>query len=159
MKITIKDGQATKIEGGGKAGALWSYIWGKEKNKKPIYFPGPGVNWLEEIMWAVNPKGRRIVGGYTGQNAAWGWEGSDRRAGIIHFGIGDGGMMTEEMPRLVHHHRDVVIHFPTLIVDGNPIIENGHLLLLDDPEVREMAKKYGDPDEVLRVEWVPDPKK
>jgi hypothetical protein len=42
-------------------------------------------------------------------------------------------------------------------VDGKTIIDNGHLLILDDAEVREVAKKYGDPNEVLRVEWAPDP--
>lgn len=156
MKITVENGRGTKIEGGGKAGALWSYIWERDKDAKPIYHPGPGVNWLEECMFAIHPKARRVLGGYSGQNAAWAWEGGDRRAGILHFGFGDGGIMTEEMPRLVHHHRDVVIHYPTVTVDGKTIIDNGHLLLLDDAEVREVAKKYGDPDEVLRVEWVPD---
>jgi hypothetical protein len=30
------------------------------------------------------------------------------------------------------------------------------MLALDDPEVRKIAEKYGDPDELLREDWVPD---
>ena len=32
------------------------------------------------------------------------------------------------------------------------IIEKGHLMLLDNPEVRAIASKYGDADEILREE-------
>jgi hypothetical protein len=35
------------------------------------------------------------------------------------------------------------------------IIRNGRLTALDDPEVRELAKKYGDPDELLHEDWIP----
>ena len=35
------------------------------------------------------------------------------------------------------------------------IIDNGRLTALDNPEVREVAKAFGDPDELLREDWVP----
>jgi hypothetical protein len=35
------------------------------------------------------------------------------------------------------------------------IIHNGRLTALDDPEVRKLAEKYGDPDELLREDWIP----
>jgi hypothetical protein len=40
----------------------------------------------------------------------------------------------------------------TLTVDGRPLLDNGHLTVLDDPDVRAVAAKYGDPDEWLRQE-------
>jgi hypothetical protein len=35
------------------------------------------------------------------------------------------------------------------------VIDNGRLTALDDPEVRELARKYGDPDEILKEDWIP----
>jgi hypothetical protein len=46
--------------------------------------------------------------------------------------------------------------FPTLTADGRPVIEDGHLVALDAPEVRKVAERYGDPDDLLREDWVPD---
>ena len=34
--------------------------------------------------------------------------------------------------------------------------QRGHLTVLDDPEVRRVAAKYGDPDELLREDWIPE---
>jgi hypothetical protein len=50
--------------------------------------------------------------------------------------------------------------FPTLIVtakDGReyPVIRNGRLAALDDAEVRALAAKYGDPDQLLSEDWIP----
>jgi hypothetical protein len=35
------------------------------------------------------------------------------------------------------------------------VIENGRLTALDDPEVRDLARRYGDPDDLLRYDWEP----
>ncbi len=45
-----------------------------------------------------------------------------------------------------------------LIVAGgmNQLVGSGHLTVLDDPEVRRAAAKYGDPDELLREDWIPE---
>jgi len=41
-------------------------------------------------------------------------------------------------------------------VDGTKLVENGRLTVLDDPEVRRVAAKYGNPDELLREDWIPE---
>jgi hypothetical protein len=33
-------------------------------------------------------------------------------------------------------------------------VDKGRITALDDPEVRLLASRYGDPDEILRAEWV-----
>ena len=38
---------------------------------------------------------------------------------------------------------------PTLTAGKKTIIKKGRLTVLDDPQIREVARKYGDPDEVL----------
>jgi len=37
----------------------------------------------------------------------------------------------------------------TILADGIPIVERGRLKALDDPEIRELASQYGEPDQVL----------
>ncbi|MPZ15058.1 MAG: hypothetical protein GEU73_11650 [Chloroflexi bacterium] len=62
---------------------------------------------------------------------------------------------------LVGGNHKVIRHFdmmfPTLVADGQPVIEAGHLMALDDPGVRHVAERHGDPDDVLQEDWVPDP--
>ncbi len=42
-------------------------------------------------------------------------------------------------------------------IDGQQtkLIDKGRLTVLDDPQVRQVAAKYGDPDELLREIWIP----
>ena len=36
------------------------------------------------------------------------------------------------------------------------VIDDGRLTALDDREVRDVAKRFGDPDEVLKEDWIPE---
>jgi hypothetical protein len=64
-----------------------------------------------------------------------------------------GAVLENENSKLIRHFD---MAFPYLYADGKPVIEDGHLLALDDPRVRQIAEKYGDPDELLREDWIPD---
>ena len=35
------------------------------------------------------------------------------------------------------------------------VVDNGRLTALDDPEVRELARQFGDPDVLLKETWEP----
>jgi hypothetical protein len=61
---------------------------------------------------------------------------------------------------ITYGHLHAHLLFPTLEIKSTggemiEVIERGHLTALDDPEVKEMARKYGDPDQLLREDWVP----
>ncbi len=49
---------------------------------------------------------------------------------------------------------------PTLMVETRsgevPVIEHGRLSAYDDPEVRDLAATFGDPDLLLADDWIPD---
>ena len=50
--------------------------------------------------------------------------------------------------------------FPTVTITTKrgeklTVIEHGRLTALDDPEVRELAKKHDDPDSLLTEDWIP----
>ncbi len=55
-----------------------------------------------------------------------------------------------------YRHRDVELFFPTLTINKTTLIQKGHLTTLDDPRVRKEAEKYGDPDDLLTEDWIPE---
>jgi hypothetical protein len=59
LRLMVEDGRVTQGQGGGR--------WGEELSRGFDYlagmgypgYPGPGVNWVEEISLAVDPKAAR----------------------------------------------------------------------------------------------------
>lgn len=171
-EITLKGGRAVKIEGGGVTAAAFRDIIKRYADIDFGNHQGPGADYFEECMWGTSPKARQAYhGALTGSNLVWGWVGGGRRSGCLHMAIGTGGYSKTspspevadklDIPADKRHmplelvHIDFEIYHPTVTIDGKPVIEDGHLLVLDDPEVREAARKYGNPDDVLREEWDP----
>jgi hypothetical protein len=86
------------------------------------------------------------------------------RAGVVHIGFGtiisaDQERTDAKAGKLVGHWH-VHLYFPTFegtTASGETItiIKNGRLAALDAPEVREIAAQYGDPDELLKEDWIP----
>jgi hypothetical protein len=52
-------------------------------------------------------------------------------------------------------HLDVYTYYPTVTVDGQKVIDAGHLTVLEDPGLREFAKQFGDPDYLLTERPLP----
>jgi hypothetical protein len=102
----------------------------------------------------TNPKYRRSPGFEYARGSArvHSWCLGHRRSGVLHASIGAVQVGTDHK---VIRHFDMM--FPTLLADGRPVIQEGHLVALDDPHVRAVAERYGNPDELLREDWVPDP--
>lgn len=101
---------------------------------------------FSEIMWGYNPK--------MPIRENWPeYEPVTRHAGVLHMAIGSplsrgrgDPEKTSDHP-LAHTHG--LILEPSVYIDGEPIVEDGRLLRLDDPEIRELAGEFGDPDKVL----------
>ena len=132
VRLTIENHWLTKIEGGEEAKWFRSLI--DEKKRQGIN----GADYFVEIMWGLNPKAS-IERGLEYLHLR---EGElTRRAGTIHFGVG--------ISAKGFHWDGVLVRPFSMYVDGEPIIENGRLLALDDPDVRTLAKEFGDPDKIL----------
>ncbi len=132
LVVTIENGWATKIEGGKEAEKL-----------KSMLDPFKNSKHLSEIMFGLNPKSRINLSQKPTPLEA------ERHAGNTHIALGRG--IGAKYPSEVHF--DGFVLKPTIYLDGEPIVEKGHLVLLEDAEVRECAKKYGDPDEILEDIW------
>ncbi|MBI4483251.1 MAG: hypothetical protein HY652_10205 [Acidobacteria bacterium] len=157
LRVYVEKATVTKIEGGGAVGERFRQALERYKNIQFPGFPLPGVGHIEEMALGTHPKARPDQGpGFRGFG-----EGR-RRSGTVHFGFGATRNKetrevlmkgTSGLPR--GQHRDLQIYFPTLIIDGEKLVDRGHLTVLDDPEIRKVAAKYGNPDELLREEWIP----
>lgn len=163
LTATLENGHITRVDGGGAYGAGWRALMEETKDIHYPQFPRPGLFWLWEVAVGTNPKVRRTS---SIKNVAGGGTEWERwRAGVIHMGFGTAGPSDCEQWAGEHGypygHLHIHLFFPTVEVthpDGTvevPVRE-GRLAALDDPEVRECAAKYGDPDALLREEWIPE---
>lgn len=162
VNISVENSKVTSIEGGGLFGDKLRKLEQETKDLQYPGFPGKGLMWLWEASIGTNPKIHRPRTGYLDGWVCGLYE--RMRSGVIHLGYGT--VVTTDMEReaaaagLPVGHWHIHLYFPTVtmqMVDGSEavLIENGHLKALDDPGVREIAAKYGDPDELLTEDWVP----
>jgi len=156
IKLYLENQKVVKIEGGGRYGDAWREIEERSKEIQWPEYPRPGFSWFIEAGIGTEP----------GCVPGWCWNnGETRTSGTIHFGIGVGSQ-TERFQRFIQEtglpggHLHVHARFATYDIKNSRgrvvrVIEKGRLTAFDDPEVREVAAKYGDPDLLLRELWVP----
>jgi hypothetical protein len=154
-RLTVEDRQVTKVEGGGPFGETLRQSFEEFKDKTYPGLPGPGSNWISTFAMCTNPKFRRSPSyeNTRGSARVHSWCLGHRRSGFLHASVGSG--LATPNHKIIRHF-DMM--FPTVIADDRPVIEDGHLVALDAPEVRKVAERYGDPDNLLREDWVPDRK-
>ena len=169
-KITLwmDKGEIQRIEGGGYYGDMWREVLDLAKDIQYPGFPRPGTGWIVELAIGTNPK---IIGpteveelkGVPGRDLAkLRWSFSRDRAGIVHsgFGVHSGATWWTELMRMPTNHYHLRYYFLTYTAhlrDGSTVklLDKGHLTVLDDPQVRALAAKYGDPDKMLSLDWIP----
>jgi hypothetical protein len=162
IEVDIENARLTGIRGGGAYGAAWADLEAESAATEYPSFPGPGLFWLWELAIGTNPKIVRPSNIECLSSGGFEWE--RRRAGIIHCGIGTRWRSSEEVwageRHILYGHLHVHLLLPTLIVDTPagevPVIERGRLSAYDDPDVRDLAATFGDPDQLLRDDWVPE---
>ncbi len=128
VKFTFIDGWCTVVEGGSEAEKIKQLIGDDPNNRR-----------IEEIEHGLNPKMSAYTSGgqvtYSGSGGA----------GNVHLSIGreEGRYASSE------HITIAFLTKVTFYVDGKLLINKGRNMVLDDPEIREIAKKYGKPDKLL----------
>jgi len=162
IEVQVEKARMTGIRGGGAYGDAWRALEDEAKDIQYPCFPGPGLFWLWELAIGTNPKIVRPSNIRYLSSGGFEWE--RRRAGIIHCGLGTRWRSSEEVwageQRLVYGHLHVHLLAATLVVEtprGDvPVIEGGRLSAYDDPDVRDLAATFGDPDQLLHDDWVPE---
>ncbi len=147
VKFTVEGGYVTNIEGEAEADALRNFINGPQQDPSP--------KRLVECMWGLNPKAR-----LTGANATF--VEKERHAGVLHLGVATYRAVLgpteqrdvdlyrkEDSASIWVTHVDTYIQTPTMWFDGERMVDERKLLLLEDPGIRAFAKQIGDPDQLL----------
>ena len=162
IEVDIEHARMTGIRGGGAYGDAWRELEQESKDTQYPSFPAPGLFWLWELAIGTNPKISRPSNIECLSSGGFEWE--RRRAGYIHCGLGTRWRSSEEVwageRRILYGHLHVHLLAPTLVVEAPggdvTVIERGRLSCYDDPEVRDLAAQFGDPDALLHDDWVPD---
>jgi hypothetical protein len=174
-EITFTNGFISDVKGGGAQGeALKEFVkWDKLNNLTYPYHNQPGFWYLYEIAFGSHPKAFRhpIPLLKTGSTSP------DRvRSGVIHWGLGirlwhDPDAPTESKTWREFSEKNNVpfdhgwhthTYFTTYKVrlrNANKwvnLLDKGHMTTLDNPEVRALASRYGDPNYLLTEDWIPE---
>jgi hypothetical protein len=174
-EITFTNGFISDVKGGGAQGeALKEFVhWDKLNALTYPYHNQPGFWYLYEIAFGSHPKAFRhpIPLLETGNTSP------DRvRSGVIHWGLGirlwhDPDAPTESKVWREFSERNNVpfdhgwhthTYFTTYKVrlrNANKwvnLLEKGHMTSLDNPEVRALASRYGDPNYLLTEDFIPE---
>jgi hypothetical protein len=161
IKVHLKNNKITKIEGGGKFGELWREFVEKHKDLKFPHYPAPGIDYFLEAAIGTHPKVIRPFNVFDSATVRPTFIAERDRSGVMHLGIGQMLDMVWALKQgLPFYHFHVHLYFPTYtckLKDGREVklVDKGRLTALDDPRVRAVAAKYGNPDELLREDWIP----
>lgn len=127
LAVTVTDNIVTAIEGGVAADQLRRY--------------GPRGYYMRHALLGVNPK-VRLAGGSQFER--------EKHAGAFYLGIDgltDDGVADPSQPG--YAHCDCQFDRPTVTVGDTVLSDRGRLVILDEPEIREVASRFGPPDVVL----------
>ena len=162
IAVHVKDGRVEQVDGGGRYGDAWRELLAEARDVRYPCFPRPGLFWLWEVALGTNPKIVRPKNIRLLSSGGFEWE--RRRSGIVHIGFGTQWQGPEEKwagaNGIVYGHLHVHCMLPTLVLETkggrtHRILENGRLRALDDANVRDLAARHGDPDELLAESWTP----
>lgn len=163
ISLVMEGGRLEEVKGGGRYGEAWRELLEETRGTRYPCFPGDGLFWLWEVAIGTNPKIRRPSTIHLHSSGGFEWE--RRRSGVVHIGLGTSWRSEHEdwagERGLLYGHLHVHLLFPTLDVvspsgESVRVIERGRLKALDDPDVRELAERFGDPDELLAEDWIPE---
>jgi hypothetical protein len=141
VKITVEAGRVTKIEGGREAELMqkaFDFIATKAKVGDEIYRLDSFHTGMHHM--AFTPVPPEI------DPDLW-WHLMHHHPGWFHFHLG--GDPDRDYGTQYMTHITASCFNATVWLDGEKIYDRGRLLLLDDPELIEIAKQYGDPDELF----------
>ncbi|MER6582548.1 hypothetical protein [Nonomuraea sp. NPDC001023] len=126
LSVHLASNVVQKIEGGADADRLRRF--------------SPGGFYLRHALIGLNPK-VRVAGGSQFER--------EKHAGAFYCGLDalTDGVAVTTAPGFAHC--DCQVDRPTLYADDEPLVLDGRLLLLDDPEIRRVAERFGPPDVIL----------
>ncbi len=174
-EVVFKDGFISEVKGGGVQGEALRLFLNYPKINDLVYpyHQTKGYWYLYEIAFGSHPKGFRYPTPLMDMGST---QFERARSAVIHWGLGirlwhDPDAPTESkvwhdftvknnVPK--DHGWHTHTYFTTYQVKLRnadkwvKLLDKGRMTSLDDPEVRALASRYGDPDYLLTEDWVPE---
>ena len=173
VEVHVKDGYVTEVKGGGVYGELWREFlkYPKINDLTYPYQEKPGYWWFYEAGLGTNPKFfKRPDENLQGDNTS-----ERNNAGVIHWGFG-GSVVHDpdkaeeskawiDFPKQNSLPKDHWWHIHNMFltykvrVRGTKnswltLIDKGEVMAYRSPEVRALASRYGDLNELLSEDWI-----
>ncbi len=166
IELHFEHGRLIEVKGGGKYGDGIREMMDRYKNTHWPKYPDKGYFWFCDCALCTIVKSFRRTSDMF--KSYWGFPNiaERNRAGVFHLGIGSRRHFKEHLEYANEHnlplgHIHVHNYFATYEIKlrGSEhwykIVDKGWFTAMSDPEIRALATKYGDPDELLRYDWVP----
>ncbi len=162
-------GRVLRVEGGGRTGELFRMLIEHPKFMN-AQFPStsvPGYWYLNSDGFGTNPKAVRDVPLLIKGSQSWANMAERNRAGVQHFSFSHPAKTPEDESYAraqgipLQHTMHMHVFFSTvrwMLADTGEwitIADKGILKAFEDPEIRALTSRYGDPDNILRYEWIP----
>lgn len=174
MTVRLNEhGRVVSIEGGGRTGDLFRTLVDNPKFKAARFptAPEPGYWFLNADGFATNPKHVRDMDMLIQGDVNYANRSERERAGVQHMSFMPPVRYPNYDPLDVEyakaqglplaHTAHLHMYFPTYrwrLADTGEWItlaENGFIKAFENPEVRALAARYGNPDLMFRYEWIP----
>jgi hypothetical protein len=174
IEVHLKDGYISEVRGGGVYGEVWREFlrYPKINELTYPYHDRPGYWLLYEVALGTNPKFfKRPDENMRGENST-----ERNRSGVLHYGHGirvhhgpDNPEWSKEWVDFTtknnlpnDHWFHIHNYFSTyrVRVRGTKntwitLIDRGRMSALDNPEIRALSSRYGNPSELLSEDWIP----
>jgi hypothetical protein len=162
MQLKVESSKIVEIVEGGLFGEKLRRIMADTADVQYPGFPGKGIMYWWEASIGTNPHIHRPRAGFPS-----GWVNclyERMRSGVIHMGFGT--IISSHLERVAANqgllvgHWHIHLYFPTVTCDMpggglETVIEDGRVVGLDDPAIRRLAARFGDPDLMLNESWIP----
>jgi hypothetical protein len=168
IEMEFEDGRLTDVRGGGKYGDLIRDFMADHEDLRWPGYPGDGFFWCVEAALGTLPRAFRRESDLF--ESYWQYPNiSERNAsGVFHHGIGSGDRthpdaveayaLEHDIPAGHIHVHNFFSTFEIKLRDTGTwekIVDKGRITAMDDPAIRAKAAEFGDPDELLRDDWIP----
>ena len=182
LEMYLDKGKVSEVVGGGWYGEGFRQLLNYPGTKDLTwpFFNQPGYWWLYEAGTATNPKyfkhPAEMLSQVPPRELLRGGNLSERNvAGVIHWAVGTeaehgpevagkpspksiefGKKHNVPIGHAMHQHNVLPTYQVRIRGTGQwqTLIEHGNLASLSDPEVRALAARYGNPDDILRKDFV-----
>ncbi len=165
-------GGIQSIEGGGRVGELFHMLINQPAFQQAKFPKAPiaGYWFFRQDGFATNPKFVRSLPALIDGEQQMANLSERNRAGIQHLAFSYDSNDPEDLAyaklhglplgkgqHTAHMHN----YFPTVkwklrdTGEWVTIADKGYVKMFDDPEVRALATRYGDPELIFRYEWIP----